>query len=241
MSSTSTPRWPTRQQSSGTWAWVPEVLDLDRPTWSPDSSVVGYAAWTGREWAVVVGTTVRATWKDATGVTFSRSGEVVYKATDGTAHFVVIGEQRQASFSAVTAPVPRPDGTLVYGASQGNRHYVIEGARTHEVPHAVDGAAASGDGTRVMWWYWAMERNAWVINGEKGRTFKRASSPALHPDAGTYAYTAEDERHFYLVTPLGVHAYDGVLWMPRISPDGAKVGFVAVVGKQLIWTVLPLK
>jgi hypothetical protein len=214
--------------------WGPDFLDMDRPAWAPDSSVVGYAgARSNSEWAVMVGADVHALWRDASGVTFSPSGEVVYKATDGVVQFVVAGGQRQASFTTVTAPTIRADGTLAYGATEGRRSYVITGTQKTAVPHAVEGAAVSADGARLMWWYRDDNRERMHINGERGRKFTRVSSPVLHPDAGTFVYTAEDNGRFYVITPLGVHDYDGVLWLPRISPDGTKAGFVALVGNQL--------
>lgn len=222
--------------------WGPDFLDMDRPAWAPDSSVVGYAgARSNSEWAVMVGADVHALWPDAGGVTFSPSGEIVYKATDGVVQFVVVGGQRQASFTTITTPTFRADGTLAYGATDGRRNYVIAGTQKIGAPHAVEGAAVSADGARVTWWYRDDEHRYMVINGKRSKNFRRVSAPVLHAEAGTFVYTAQDDRRFYVVTPLGVHAYDGVLWLPRISPDGTKAGFVALVGSQLTWTVLPLQ
>lgn len=222
--------------------WGPDFLDMDRPTWAPDSSVVGYAgARSNSEWAVMVGADVHALWRDASGVTFSPSGEVVYKATDGVVQFMVKGGQRQASFSTITTPTFRADGTLAYGATDGRRNYVIAGTQKIGAPHAVEGAAVSADGARVLWWYRDDDRRYMVMNGKRSKNFKRVSAAVLHAEAGTFVYTAEDDRRYYVVTPLGAHDYDGVLWLPRISPDGTKAAFVALVGNQLAWKVLPLQ
>jgi len=224
--------------------WGPEFIDMDLPKWAPDSSAVAYAAArTPSEWVVMVGTEPRATYKDATGVTFSPSGVLAYQATDESGHFVIVGDQRQASFTAVTDPTFRADGAVVYGATEGRRHYVVVGSQKREVPKPVEGAAASADGTRVMSWYREDERRRMVINGARGRKFtRRVTRPVLHAEAGTFVYTAESDDGFYVVTPRGVSPrYQGVLWNPRISPDGTKAGFVAYVDNRLWWKVLPLK
>lgn len=156
---------------------------------------------------------------------------------------MIINGERQASFNVVTAPTFRGDGTVVYRATQGGKHYVVVGSQRREVQKPAEGASVSTDGTRVMWWYREDERRRMVINGTKGRKFtRRVNPPVFHADAGTFAYTAQSDDGFYVVTPRGVSSrYQGVLVDPRISPDGTKVGFVAYVDDRLWWKVLPLK
>jgi Tol biopolymer transport system component len=224
--------------------WGPEFDGIDLPKWAPDSSTVVYAAAPSRsEWVVMVGTKPSATYKDATGVAFSPSGVLAYQATDESGQFVMINGERQASFNVVTAPTFRGDGTVVYRATEGGKHYVVVGSQRREVQKPAEGASVSADGTRVMWWYREDERRRMVINGTQGRKFtRRVNPPVFHADAGTFAYTAQSDDGFYVVTPRGVSGrYQGVLVNPRISPDGTKVGFVAYVDDRLWWKVLPLK
>jgi len=224
--------------------WGPELIDIDLPKWAPDSSALAYsAARTPSEWVVMVGTESSATYKDANGVTFSPSGVLAYQATDESGHFVMVGDERQASFNAVTDPAFRDDGTVVYCATERGQRYVVVGSQKREVPEPVEGAAVSTDGSRVIWWYREDERRRMVINGARGPKFtRRVTRPILHAEAGTFVYTAESDDGFYVVTPRGVSPkYQGVLWNPRISPDGTKAGFVAYVDNRLWWKVLPLK
>jgi hypothetical protein len=81
-----------------------------------------------------------------------------------------------------------------------------------------------------------------VMNGVPGRYFSRVSRPVLHADAGTFVYTAQDQRGFYVVTPLGVSGeLPGVQWNPRISDDGTRTGYATVIGNQIVWKVAPLR
>ena len=224
--------------------WGPEFAGMDLPMWTRDSSALVYAAAPSRtEWVVMVGTESSATYKDATGATFSPSGVLAYQATDESGSFVMINGERQPSFKAVTNPTFRADGTVVYGATDGGKHYVVVGSQRREVPKPVEGASVNADGTRLMWWYREDQRRRMVINGSQGRKFtRRVNPPVFHADAGTFAYTAQSDDGFYVVTPRGVsRRYEAVQANPRISPDGTKVGFVAYDDDRLWWKVLPLK
>jgi len=224
--------------------WGPEFADLDQPRWSPDSSTLAYAGARQNAWTLVVGTEPRATHKDITGVTFRPDGVLAYMASDGAKYSIVVGDEAGPAFDTVTEPSFRSDGTLVYSASNEQRHFVVVGSEKHEVPKAAEGAAASADGTRVMWWY--REGNPpsrrMVVNGVAGRYFARVSKPVLDAESGAFVYTAEDNKGYYVVTTRGVSAkFGGVLWNPRISEDGAKAGFVALIDNQLWWKVVPLR
>jgi hypothetical protein len=225
--------------------WGPDFINMDRPRWSPDSSAVAYAAARSRdEWVVVVGTESRATHRDVTGVTFRQDGTLAYVASDGAKHFIVMGSDRLPEFDTVTEPSFKADGTPVYGASDAGHHFIVVGTEKREVPHAVEGAAVSADGTRVVSWYRepAGRRQRMVMNGVAGRDFTRISRPVLHAESGTFVYTAQDDGGFYVVTPRGVGTQSqGVLWNPPISEDGTRAGFVALVGNQLWWKVVPLR
>ena len=119
---------------------------------------------------------------------------------------------------------------------------MIVGTQRRAVPKHVEGAAVSDDGTRMIWWYREDDRRRIVINGTAGPKFTRVSRPILHAESGTFVYTAERDGGFHVVTPLDVSPkYQGVLWNPRISPDGASAGFIAYFDKRLWWKVLPLK
>jgi hypothetical protein len=226
-------------------AWGPEFVALDRPRWSPDSSNVAYAGGRSRdEWVVVVGTEPHATYKDVTGVTFGPDGALAYIASEGAKRFIVMGTYRGPAFDVVTEPSFSANGALVYGASDAGRHFIVIGADKREVPHAVEGAAVSTDGTRVMSWYreGSGGRQRMVMNGVPGRYFPRVSRPALHANAGTFAYTAQDKGVFYIVTPRGMgQELSGVQWNPQISEDGSKTGFFAILGDQLWWKVVGLR
>ena len=82
-----------------------------------------------------------------------------------------------------------------------------------------------------------------IINGlPAGRFYRRVSTPMIHAATGAYAYTAQDNSRFYVVTPRGESAaYEGVLWNPRVRDDGAAAGYVVVNGSQLLWKVVSLQ
>jgi hypothetical protein len=225
--------------------WQPDYDAVDRPRWSPDSTTLVYAAGRKRnDWVVFKGNEILGPYQDATEVVVGPDGAVAFTASDGKKHFVVLDKTPQPGFDAVSIPSFLRDGTLVYAATERKKHFAIVGTTRTELPHPAEGVAVSAGRKRLTAWYRegdVKKQRRMVINGAPGPYFKRVSRPAIDPESGNYAYSAQNDDQFFVVTPRGAGpAYAGVQWNPRVSADGTKAAFAALHGNQLWWKVVPL-
>jgi WD40 repeat protein len=225
--------------------WGPEFDAVDQPRWSSDSATLVYAAGRSRsEWVVIKNGNMIASAADITDVVVSPGGKVAFWASDGRKQFVGVDTERHPVFDKVGAPGFLPDGTLVYTASDRGKHFAMVGSSRVDLTHAAEGVAVSADRSRITPWFREDrgKKRRIVIDGVPGPEFVRVSRPTIHPESGVFAYTAEDERGFFVVTSRGrSRRYDGVLWKPVINDNGTMTAYAALDLRELRWKVEPLR
>jgi hypothetical protein len=191
------------------------------------------------------GKEVLGPYQDATDVAIGPDGTVAFTAANGRKHFIVVEKTPQPAFDTVSIPAFLADGTVVYSATDGKKHFAVIGSSRVELPNPAEGVAVSADRKRITAWFRegdVTKKRRLVIDGVAGPYFSRVSRPTIDPATGAYAYSAQNENEFFVVTPRGPSAaYAGVQWNPRISPDGTKAAYAALQDNQLVWKVVPLR
>lgn len=186
-------------------------FDVDDPTFSPNSVVVGYAANLG-------GT--------------RKTGRV-----EGGKWFIVVGDRKGPEFDAVPllsdmiatqSPVFSPDGSRVaYAAKKGRLWHPVVDGKVGEGCELIWPVFFSSDGKRVVhvekhgdkWWL--------VVDGVKRAELAQPVwGHALSPDGGVIVHVARSGSKFRLVVGDKPGPLFDKIFNPVLSSDGTRVAYV---------------
>ncbi len=172
----------------------------------------------------------------------SRDGSVLAMSwREGNRIQLRIGDNKGPFFDAIPYYSFSPDASqIAYAARQGQIWHLVYGNEigpAYEEVGDVEFSPASSEP-----FFWAKRGGSWSIRGTRswepidGLT-PEVSNLAVSPDAQHVAYRACADECVIVVDQAASPAY-GRVGDPVFSPDGKKVGFGALVGRQIWWKVV---
>lgn len=167
----------------------------------------------------------------------SADGKVVaYRASEDGDHWrmIVNGVPSGEVYESMTQPAVSRDGRKVaYGAENG-RALLHVGAEILELAEPARSVFLSRDGSR-----WGVVTRTRVVTAEgRGEAFDEIQNPEFSPDGKRIAYAGRrGDRWFMVVDERRLEA-PGLIGGPYWSDDGSKVGYGALLGRELWWKAI---
>jgi Tol biopolymer transport system component len=191
---------------------------------SPDGAHYAYACVDqSKRWSVFVDGAPVGSFDFAYAPTFSKDGKrVAYLAHEGDDQFIIVDGHRGASFEHVGAPIFDADGKdPIYVAGSGKKRFVVWGATRGEEFDAI----VTSDWNAICP----------LLRSPKSSMVAYRARVGGEYDSQNQEYVGA--QWFVVVGDRKLGPFDQV-WDPKFSPDGKKVAFGALKGRDLWWRVV---
>lgn len=152
-----------------------------------------------------------------------------------------IGDNKGPFFDAIPYYSFSPDASqIAYAARQGHIWHLVYGNEIGPAYEEVGDVEFSPASSQPF--FWAKRGGLWSIRGTRSWEAIEGLTPevsnlAVSPDAQHVAYRACADECVIVVDQAASPSY-GRVGNPVFSPDGKKVGFGALVGRQIWWKVV---
>lgn len=176
----------------------------------------------------------------------SEGGDVVaYRAADAEDHWfmVVNGKRVSGSYDLITDPALSHDGRVVAYACEGDKNTLVVSDKRIELPEFPRSVFLSRDGE--AWGYLSRlpaGRGISVVTaGGRSEAFDEIGSVEFDPQGRRVAFQARSgERGLVVIGDLKVES-PGLVAGPFWSIDGKRVGYGALLGRELWWKVIDVR
>jgi hypothetical protein len=160
---------------------------------------------------------------------------LAYTVGDYGAQSVVVNGAKGPVFESVGTPALSADGrSVAYVAEDEHGSFILHDGRRVTVDSEPKALFLSHDGRRLGY---ATSRQVFV-DGKAGERFDFVHSPSFSPDRRTFAYLAKEGEQRYVVVDDRKLPIRGDPEQLLFSPDGMKVGYAEVQGREIWWRVL---
>ena len=167
----------------------------------------------------------------------SADGRVVaYKAVDelGSEFIVVNGTKVSTSFESVTDPAVSRDGKVVAYAAEDDRPLLFVGERRIEIPQMPGSVFLSRDGAA----WGTASRTAVATAQGTSESFDEIRSPAFGPDGRSVIFAGRQGQTWFVVAGGRKFEAPGLVGDPVWSGGGKRIGYGALLGRELWWKVI---
>jgi Tol biopolymer transport system component len=189
---------------------------------------------------IVVNDVAGAVYADSRIPVVSHDGKVVAypAASSEESWFIVVNEKRVGDPTEwVSDPAVSRDGRVVAYVAEGEKRFLVVGAERTEIRDLARSVFLSRDG--ACWGY--VTRTQVVTSKARSEEYDEIRDPDFSPDGNHVAFRARRGDQWFAIVDDRKTAAPGIVWGPIWSPDGAQVGYGALLGRDVWWKVLPPK